>query len=69
MRKEIKRARYRLEDDVTCLNFEIINRLINNEQIHSASFFNGNIFTETQSGKRDKSEMFNDSLKVPSGKQ
>ena len=43
MRKEIKRARYRLEDDVTCLNFEIINRLINNEQIHSASFFNGNI--------------------------
>ena len=54
----MKRARYRLEDDVTGLNFELINRLINNEQIHSAWFFNGNVFTKTQSGKSVKFELF-----------
>ena len=63
-RQEMKAAGYRLADDVTRLNSELINRLNNNDQIHSSWFFNGNVFARTNSGKKIKFELFDNINRV-----
>lgn len=53
-RREMKELGYRLVDDVTKLNTELIGRLSHHEHISSAWFFNGNIYGKTSDGKRHK---------------
>lgn len=46
-RSEIKRkskGAYRLSDDVTKLNSDLINKLAKNDQISSAWYFNGHVY-------------------------
>ena len=63
-RKEMKEAGYRLVDDVTKLNTELINRLTMHEHIASAWFFNGSVYGKTTAGKRHKFELYCNISKV-----
>ena len=63
-RKEMKAAGYRLADDVTKLNTELINKVALHENIHSAWFFNGSVFGKTTEGKRHKFDIYSDIGKV-----
>ena len=57
-RKEMKEAGYRLVDDVTKLNTELINRLTMHEHIASAWFFNSSVYGKTTAGKRHKFDLY-----------
>ena len=63
-RKEMKNAGYRLVDDVTKLNTELINKVAAHENIGSAWFFNGSVFGKTTEGKRHKFDIYNDIGKI-----
>ena len=63
-RKEMKTAGFRLVDDVTKLNTELINKVTQHENIDSAWFFNGSVFGKTTEGKRHKFDIYNDIGKV-----
>ena len=56
-RKEMRNAGFRLVDDVTKLNTELINRLSSHEGIESAWYFNGSVYGKTTEGKRLKGEV------------
>lgn len=53
-RQEMKRAGYKLVDDVTKMNTQLINSLLLHEKIDSAWYFNGSVFGKTTAGKRHK---------------
>lgn len=59
-RREMKRAGYRLVDDVTKQNTMLINRLTQHKDIESAWYFNGNVFGKSKTGKRYKFEIYSD---------
>ena len=59
-RKEMKTAGFRLVDDVTKLNTELINKVALHENIDSAWFFNRSVFGKTTEGKRHKFDIYND---------
>ena len=53
-------AGFRLVDDVTKLNTELINCLSMHKDISSAWFFNGSVFRKTDVGKRHKFDLYCD---------
>ena len=57
-RKEMRTAGFRLVDDVTKLNTELINRLSSHERIESAWYFNGSVYGKTTEGKRLKFDIY-----------
>ena len=59
-RQEMKRAGYKLVDDVTKSNTKLINKLMLHEEIDSAWYFNGSVFGKTTAGKRHKFDMCSD---------
>lgn len=59
-RQEMKRAGYRLVDDVTKHNTTLINKLSLHSKIDSAWYFNGNVFGKTNEGKRHKFDICSD---------
>ena len=59
-RKKMKEAGFRLVDDVTKLNTELINRLTMHKDISSVWFFNGSVFGKTDAGKRHKFDLYCD---------
>ena len=59
-RKAMKEAGFRLVDDVTKLNTELIDRLTMHKDINSAWFFNGSVFGKTNAGKRHKFDLYCD---------
>lgn len=59
-RKEMKRAGFRLVDDVTKHNTNLINRLSLHAKIDSAWYFNGSVFGKTKEGKRHKFDTCSD---------
>ena len=63
-RQEMKRAGYRLVDDVTKQNTSLINRLMLHENIDSAWYFNGSVYAKTTAGKRHKFDICSDTDKV-----
>ena len=63
-RKEMKAAGFRLVDDVTKMNTELINRLSLHENIDSAWYFNGSVFGKTTEGKRHKFDIFSNIGKI-----
>ena len=63
-RKEMKTAGFRLMDDVTKLNTDLINRVSLHEHIDSAWLFNGNVYGKTTKGKRHKFDIYSNIGKV-----
>ena len=63
-RKEMKTAGFRLVDDVTKLNTDLINRVSLHENIDSAWFFNGSVYGKTTEGKRHKFDIYSNIGKV-----
>ena len=63
-RKEIKTAGFRLVDDVTKLNTDLINRMSLHENINSAWFFNGSVYGKTTEGKRHKFDIYSNIDKI-----
>ena len=56
----MKEQGYKLVDDVTKKNTELISRLLKYEKIDSAWFFNGFIYGKTTEGKRYRFDLFSD---------
>ena len=54
----MRTAEFRLVDDVTKLNTELINRLSSHERIESAWYFNGSVYGKTTEGKRLKFDIY-----------
>ena len=63
-RQELKRAGYRLVDDVTKQNTSLINRLMLHEKIDRAWYFNSSVYAKTTAGKRHKFDICSDIDKV-----
>ena len=63
-RKEMKTAGFRLVDDVTKLNTNLINRVSLHENIDSAWFFNLSVYGNTAEGKRHKFDKYSNTGKV-----
>lgn len=59
-RKEMKRAGFRLVDDVTKSNTTLINTLSQHEKIESAWYFNGSVYAKTIEGRRHKFDISSD---------
>ena len=60
----MKTAGFRLVDDVTKLNTDLINRVSLHENIDSAWFFNGSVYGKTTEGKRHKFDIYSNIGKV-----
>ena len=56
----MKTAGFRLVDDVTKQNTELINKVALHENIDFAWFFNGSVFGKTTEGKRHQFDIYND---------
>ena len=59
-RQEMKRAGFRLVDDVTKHNTTLINKLLLHNKIDSAWYYNGSVFGRTNEGKRHKFDICSD---------
>ena len=59
-RKIMKQQGYKLVDDVTKKNTELIGKLLKHDKIESAWFFNGFIYGKTTEGRRHKFDLFSD---------
>ena len=59
-RRIMKQQGYKLVDDVTKKNTELISRLLRHEKIDSAWFFNGFIYGKTTEGKRHRFDLYSD---------
>ena len=59
-RKIMKQQGYKLVDDVTKKNTELISKLLKHDKIESAWFFNGFIYGKTTEGKRHRFDLFSD---------
>lgn len=59
-RKVMKQQGYKLVDDVTRENTQLIGRLLEHEKIDSAWFFNGYIYGKTTDGKRYRFDLHSD---------
>ena len=57
-RRRMKEAGYKLVDDVTRLNTGLINRLLLNEAIESAWYFNGAVYGKSHAGRRYKFDIY-----------
>lgn len=59
-RRIMKQQGYKLVDDVTKKNTELISRLLRHEKIDSAWFFNGFIYGKTTEGNRHRFDLYSD---------
>jgi hypothetical protein len=57
-RAEMKAAGFRLVDDITRANQQLINRLSLNPMIASAWFFNGTVYGSDKRGKKHKFDLY-----------